>query len=413
MKLLCVIPSYWPAFQYGGPIASVHALNKAMAREGILISVFTTNVGLDGQVTVNAETDVEGVPVTYFSFNPYLEIFGGTGLQFSWLITESLKKNLPLFDAAYIVSVWNYPSMMAAYYCRKYRKPYVLSPRGLLYPETFNKKSWKKWPYYYLAAKRALQEAAAIHYTTEDEAEKTHAYLGLENRALVIPNGIDLSEFRDIPKNAELEKRYPSLAGKKVILFLGRISWKKGLDILVRAYARLLEERDDLHLLIVGQDQEGFGAKVKSWLEHYGIKYVEADRGCPADLSRAAAAKVTFTGMLVGREKLEAYAGSDLFVLPSYSENFGMTILEAMACGTPLVISNCVGIWREVEKNRAGLVVETDAESLREGIGRLLDHPELRQKSIENGKQMLTDYQSERVAQKMIRELESLAASAI
>ena len=233
-----MIPSYWPAFQYGGPIASVHSLNKAMAREGTNISVYTTNVGLDEQISVNRQTDVDGIPVIYFSFTRQLEILGATGWQFSWQMTTWLDRNVREFDIIYIVSIWNYPSLIAARLCRKYGKPYVVSPRGLLYPDTFRKKFWKKWPFYVLAVRRALRYAAAIHYTTEDEAEKTHAYLGLENRALVIPNGIDLSEFRVIPNEEDLKKRYPSLAGKKVILFLGRISWKKGLDILERTAAK-------------------------------------------------------------------------------------------------------------------------------------------------------------------------------
>jgi glycosyltransferase involved in cell wall biosynthesis len=355
MKLLCVVPSYSPAFQYGGPVASVHALNKALVAQGVDVSVYTTNVGLNGAVPVNKETELDGVSVTYFSFSPCFEFLGATGWQFSRGMAECLKTNLESFDVVYIVSIWNYPSAMAARYCRKRGKPYVVSPRGLLYPETLSKKFWKKWPYYRIAARSALQSAAAIHYTSEDEAEKTHSYLALKNRALVIPNGLDLDEFRQIPQRQELGQRYPSVEGKKVILFLGRISWKKGLDILVQGLAPLLQKRDDVHLLIVGHDDEGFGRKIKAWLDKAGIVHGESP-----DLreTRKNEAKVTFTGMLAGRDKLAAFAGSDVFVLPSYSENFGMTVLEAMACGTPVVVTNKVGISREVAKNHAGVVVD-------------------------------------------------------
>jgi glycosyltransferase involved in cell wall biosynthesis len=402
MKLLCVVPSYWPAFQYGGPVTSVHALNKAMAAQGVDISVYTTNAGLNGQVPINRATEVDGVSVTYFSFSPYLEFLGATGWQFSWRMTECLRTNINRFDLVYIVSIWNYPSIMAAHYCREYGKPYIVSPRGHLYPETVNKKGWKKWPYYYLAAKKPLESAAAIHYTTADEAEKTHPYLGLKQRFLVIPNGIDLREFQEIPAKQELCRLYPQLNGKKVILFLGRISWKKGLDIVVATYRKLIRERNDLHLLIAGHDHEGFGAQVKSLLEQSGIPYTD-ELGAPAHNPA-----VTFTGMLIGREKLAAYAGSDLLILPSYSENFGMTVLEAMACGTAVVISDGVGIAREVEKYRAGLVIERRTDKLYAGIRYLLAHPDSRQELVANGKQMAAAYRCETIAQNMIFELEKL-----
>jgi glycosyltransferase involved in cell wall biosynthesis len=226
----------------------------------------------------------------------------------------------------------------------------------VLYPYTIGKKAWKKWLCYKLVAKKDLQGAVAIHYTTEDEAEQCHSRLGLKNKAMVIPNGIDLTEFSNLPEPESLSNKYPVLRGKKVILFLSRINWKKGLDILSKAYGRLAKERDDVHLLIVGNDEGGYEKKVKGWLKDEGV----FDR-------------VTFTGILTGREKLEAYAGSDIFVLPSYSENFGMVVVEAMACGLPVVISNQVAIHREVKNANAGFIIQPNSKQLYEAMIRLLD----------------------------------------
>ena len=272
MKILCVVPSYWPAFRYGGPIASVHGLNKALVKKGIDVTVYTTNVGLDGKVPVNQEVNVDGVKVFYFAFTRFFEFLGATGWQFSLPMARALKKNLKDFDIVYIVAIWNYPIAAAAYYSRKYKKPYIIAPRGALYSYTVNKKSWKKWPYYHLIAKRDLKSAVAIHYTTDDEAEKCHSSLGLKNKAIVIPNGIDVSGLRDkdyglggnpdeVAKDTlhkarglgikSLRERYPILKNKKVILFLGRVHWIKGMDILVRAFSMIAKERDDVHLLIV------------------------------------------------------------------------------------------------------------------------------------------------------------------
>jgi len=350
MKILCVTPSYWPAFKFGGPIYSVHGLNKALVKKGIDVTVYTTNVGLDGNSTIQdtrytihdsqLEVELDGVKVTYFGFAKFLEFFGKAGWQFSMPITKALKKQLDHFDIVYIISVWNFPSAVAAYYCKKYRKPYIISPRGLLYPFTIGEKAFKKLLYYYLVGEVALKGAAAIHYTTDDEAGQCHSFLGLRNRSIVIPNGIDLSEFANLPMKESLRERYPALKDKKVILFLGRINWKKGLDILVRAYAKLARERNDVHLLIAGNDEENYGTKVKHWLKEYGLKYDDTSSSSqhlnistsiskPSILNLASCilhrdTRVTFTGMLMGKEKLEAYAGSDIFVLPSYSENFGI-----------------------------------------------------------------------------------------
>lgn len=386
MKLLCVSPSYRPAFQYGGPIASIHALNKALVKRGVGVTVYATNAGLDGKVPVNQEVDVDGVKVTYFGFVNFLEFIGRTGWQFSWQITNALKKTLKAFDLIHINAVWNYPAAVTAYYCRKYKKPYIIAPRGTLYPYTIGRNAWKKWPYYKLVAKRDLKGAAAIHYTTEDELEKCHSFLGLNNTAIIIPNGIDLSEFNVLPEKGKLRGRYPFLKAKKVVLFLGRIHWKKGLDLLAKAYGRLARERRDVHLLIVGSDEGGYEKKVRGWLEDESVLD-----------------QVTFTGMLNGKEKIEAFAGSDIFVLPSYSENFGMAVIEAMACRLPVVISNQVGVYRELQRAEAGLIVRLDSADLYSALIRLLDNGK---EALEIGKQgrklVEEQFAIEKVADRMI-----------
>jgi len=321
MKLLCVSPGYWPAFQYGGPIVSIHSLNKALVKKGVDVTVYTTNAGLNGKVQVNQEIDIEGVKVIYFDFARLFEFVGRTGWQISLTMTKALKENLEKFDVAHIHAIWNYSTGVTAYYCRKFSKPYIITPRGTIYPYTLAKKAWKKLPYFKLIARRDLQGAGAIHYTTEDELEKCHSLLGFRNKAVVVPNGVDLVEFNDLPPGEMLKDRYPELRNKKIILFLGRINWIKGLDILVQSFGMLKREKNDLHLLIVGNDENGYESKVRKWLMEEGV-----------------IDNVTFTGLLTGREKLEAYAGSDVFVLPSYSENFGMSVIEAMACGLPVII---------------------------------------------------------------------------
>ncbi len=392
MKLLCVIPNYWPAFQYGGTVAAMHCLNRALAKKGIQISVYTTDVGLEGKVAVNQEQDLEGVKVTYFSFTKLFGFTGTAGWQFSRRMARALKNNLQAFDAVFIVDIWNYPAAIAAHYSRTYKKPYILIPSGMLYPYAFSKKIWKKWPYYYLVVKRDLKHAALIQYTTEDEEKKTHPFLALKNKAVVIPNGIGLSEFSNLPGRKMLQDSYPYLKDKKIILFVGRLRWIKGLDILLKAYVLLAKERPDVHLLIAGNDVSGYGKKLRRWVKQAGMDY-----------------RVTFTGILNNQEKSTVYAGSDIFVLPSYSENFGMVAVEAMACGLPVIISNKVGIYKEVEQNKAGVVIDTNAPDLYRAIKILLENHGLREEiKVNAGKLVRENYDIDKVAGKMIRIYEEM-----
>ena len=387
MKILQIVPSYWPAKRFGGPIFSLFSLNKALVRKGVDLTVYTTNVGLGKDVPANEEISIEGIKVNYFNFVKYFEWLGPTGWQFSPVMENALKKNIKDFDLIYIVGVWNYPIAMAARCCLRYKKPYIISPRGMLYPFTMGRKLEKKSIYYNLVIKDILKSANAIHYTTEDEAEKCHTFLGLRKRKVVISNGIDLSEFSDLPLRSKLRERYPELRDKKIILFLGRIDRIKGLDILVKAYSIIAKKSNEAHLFIAGDGEGGYKERVEQEVINLGLQK-----------------RVTFSGFLNSKERLEAYMGSDIFILPSYSENFGLSAVEAMACALPVVISDRVGICREVKDKNSGIIVETNAESVYHGLKKLLEDEGLRKELSENGKLIVREYYDiDKVADKMIK----------
>ena len=176
MKILCVIPSYFPAIQYRGPIISMHYLNKELVRKGIDLTVYTTNVGIEKKVRTGEKLEVDGVEVFYFPYIKLFEFLGETGWQFSPKLTLALKENLNNFDIIHIVAIWNYPTTSASYYARYYKKPYIITPHGALYPYTFGKKFFKKWIYYNLIIKRDIRGAKLVRFTTEDEAEKCNFF---------------------------------------------------------------------------------------------------------------------------------------------------------------------------------------------------------------------------------------------
>ena len=176
---------------------------------------------------------------------------------------------------------------------------------------------------------------------------------------LVVPLGIDLAEFASMPAPGRFRARYPEIGDKPFILFFGRVNFKKGLDILAKAFGVVARRRPDVHLVIAGPDNEGWGARVRTWLSEEGVL-----------------GRTTFTGMLLGPDKLAVLRDASLFVLPSYSENFGLAVIEAMAAGLPVIISDQVNIWREVEAGRAGRVIPCDPGALADQILELLANPD-------------------------------------
>ena len=388
MKVLCVVASYWPAVQFGGLVYAAHGLNKALVERGVDVTVYTTDVGLRGKVPVTHEVDLDGVRVVYFPFSPLLEVFAGTGWQFSLPLTAALKENVRRFDVVHIAGIWNYPTAAASHYARRYRVPYVIQPAGSLYPYSIRGKGWKKRPYYLLVSRRDIRRAAALQYVSADERDTCHSAHRLRSRAIVLPSGMDAPR---LPGKEQLRDRHPELRDKKIILFLGRVHRIKGLDVLARAYGRLARERGDVHLLIVGPDEGGHEATIRRLLGREG-----------------AGDRVTFTGLLHGEEKWEALAGSDLFVLPSSSEGFSVAILEALACGLPVIISpECH--FPEVAERGAGLVTPAEVDPLTAAIRSLLDSRELRRSMGENGRRLVREqYAWDSIARQMIGEYEKI-----
>jgi len=221
---------------------------------------------------------------------------------------------------------------------------------------------------------RNIKGASAIHFTTDEEMELAKPHI-FSTPGVVVPNGLNLKDYADLPPLGSFRDRYPSLSGKKIILFLGRINFKKGFDILVPAFAKVFKTFTDIHLVIAGPDNDGYGQKVKGWLEEYNLTN-----------------NATFTGMLRGRGKLAAFRDAEMFVLPSYTENFGISVLEAMACGVPVVISDKVNIWREVKNGNAGLVVSTKADDFAESMEKLLLDSDLGKKMGQRGQYLVKQY---------------------
>ncbi len=242
MKILHVTPSYYPAFKYGGPIESVHLLNKALIKKGIQVDVLTTKAGLDGEQNIgcNDWVDVSGVRVKYF---PYCL---GDNYNFSLNLFLSLLKGVKNYKLIHISYVWNFPVLAGGIAASLFEVPYLISPRGTLCKEAIEIKSKQiKKLYFSLISKHYVNSANGIHFTSEDEKRNVVDYLNIKSKSYIVPNGIDLSEYENLPDKNQFKLKYPILSGKKYILFLGRINKKKGLDILVDSFKLLSKESED------------------------------------------------------------------------------------------------------------------------------------------------------------------------
>lgn len=333
------------------------------------MAIYTTNIDGSGELDVPLGTSLErdGVEICYFPVQvPRYYVF-------SLPLARALKVAIPQYDLVHIHSLYLFPSTAAAYYCRHYSVPYLVRPHGTLDPYLFRRHRGRKWIYERLFEWRNLNKAAAIHFTTIEEQELTRS-LGLKAPSVVVPLGVNLRDYEDRIPCGVLRDSYPEIRSKKVILFLSRLNFKKGLDLLVKAFGQIARQRDDVQLVLAGPDDDGYGAQVRQWLE-----------------AEKVLGKCTFTGMLLGREKLAALRDADVFVLPSYSENFGIAVAEAMACGLPVLISNKVNIWREVAEARAGLVVNCDAEEVSNALLTLLDDSLLRKDMGQRGRRLVAE----------------------
>ncbi|WP_372368483.1 glycosyltransferase [Candidatus Uabimicrobium sp. HlEnr_7] len=368
LRILHVSPSYYPAFSYGGPIHSVHLLNKNLVKLGVHVDVITSNAGLkDQDITLYKWQNIDNVRVMYCKY------YGYHHFTFSPRMFYHLLRMVKNYDLIHITAVWNFPVVAASIACRVHNVPYVISPRGTIYAQTLLKKSrYIKKLYYHLIAKSCLNKSAALHFTTQDEQQKVQHFLRLKAKNFVIANGIDLKDFTTT--NYDFSLNYLGDSSAKYILFLSRINWKKGLDLLLPAYAEFCKEHSQIFLVIAGPDENNYVQYLHELLDKHNIEK-----------------QVIFTGLITGEKKLAAYQQALCFVLPSYSENFGMVAIEALACNTPIIISNRVGIYLDIQQHNAGFICDINSPSVLQQLKVLWNNKELASQTATRGRNLVNN----------------------
>lgn len=350
MRLLHVVPTYVPAWRYGGPIKSVHGLCRALARRGHEVTVATTSVDGDGEsdVPLDRAVDLDGVRVRYFRAAFPRRIYRSPAMA------AFLEEAIASHDVVHLHSVFLWPTSAAARIARRRLVPYFLSPRGMLVRDlvetrsTLAKRAWIA-----LFERRNVEAAAAIHATSALEAAELAAFGFRLPPVIEIPNGIDAPE-------QEARGPAPAVPGdlpSAFVLFVGRINWKKGLESLLQALVSATEVR----LVLAGNDEDGYRARLEALAERLGVR----DR-------------VRYVGFVDGPAKDALMRRATAVVLTSRSENFGNALLEAMAIGTPVVTTPAVGLAQIVARARCGLVVPGDAPSIASALQRICGDAALR-----------------------------------
>jgi len=283
---------------------------------------------------------------------------GTSSYRYSRNLLPWLRQNGGNYDRVIVNGIWQYLSFAA---WRRYAGssvPYYVFPHGMLDPwfkKTFPLKHVKKWLYWPWAEYRVLRDAAAVIFTSEEERLLARESFWLYRaREQVSPLGVEAAAVSPAAKS-EFLARYPELQNTRNFLFLGRLHPKKGCDILLEAFARI-RSSEPTALILAGPDQVGWGAALRSGAARLNL-----------------GERVVFTGMLRGAMKQGAFATAGAFVLPSHQENFGIAVVEALAAGVPVLISNQVNIWREVEADGAGYIEPDDIAGTTRLLQRWID----------------------------------------
>jgi len=322
---------------------------------------------------------------------------GTAALALPWLVnsprlSRMLREAVERSDVVHIHGLWEVVCKTAASLARKRGTPFVLTPHGLLHPWSLSQKPIKKKIALALGVRKMLETAAFVHSLNDAEGEFVRRVASVR-RCEVIGNGVDLSEVDGRPPRGAFRRAHERIGGRPTVLFLGRLHYMKGVDLLIEAFIHLRSEIPEALLVIVGPD----GGELSRLL----------DRAGQAGIGDS----VMYTGPLYGNDKYAAIADANCFVLPSRREGFSVAILEAMACGTPVVISkDC--FFPEAAERGAAVCVGLDARELASALVSVLSDESLQERMGKSGRELVIEkYTWTRIAARMIEAYRAAGAN--
>jgi glycosyltransferase involved in cell wall biosynthesis len=365
MRILNVTETYAPFLEFGGPPVKVRALSEGLARRGHQVTVITADWGLEKRLQEQEEKiTAERSPFGWRrEENGVQAIYVPTWLRYrsvSWnpAVKRYCRARLQNFDVVHIFGLYDLLGPAVAAASRKRSLPFVLEPIGMFVPIVRN--LWLKRMYHAVWGKRLLEGASAVIATSEQEAEELVAGGVPRRRVVLRRNGVEAPA--SWPARGTFRRVHGISDDVKLVLFLGRLSVKKSPDLLLQAFGELYRRSAGIPLLLAfaGPDEGGVQARLDQMALQLGVR-----------------SRVQFVGPVFGEAKWAAYRDADVFVLPSQNENFGNTAAEAVAAGTPVIVTEQCGI-APLLADEAGLVVRHDTAALSRALERILSETELR-----------------------------------
>jgi len=342
MKILHIVSSANP--RDGGPIEGIKQRALVLTAMGHQIEIATLDDPSDPWISdISQKTYALGPSNGSYRFCPNL---------LPWL-TENHKN----YDSCFVHGAWQYHDIGSWKALHNTSTPYFVFTHGMLDPwfqRQYPLKHLKKSIYWLYAEHKVLRDAAAVCFTSEDEKilarRSFRPYRVVEE---VVAYGTNAPTGDADAQKEAFRQICPETAGKSIYLFLSRIHEKKGCDLLIQAFAKFASQIPDIHLVMAGPDKTELKPTLQKLANDLGI-----------------GDKISWPGMLSGEVKWGAFRSAEVFSLPSHQENFGIAVVEAMACGCPVLISNKVNIWREIEADGAGIVENDDLAGAERMLGR-------------------------------------------
>ncbi len=316
----------------GGPARSVTSLSRFLNSNGIDSHILTQNYD-----NLGAQVGGTNLSFTSIEAGTLAKKFKGYSKEYA----GKLNKIVASFDLIHSHGLWMYPNYCARCFAKKYSRPLVVSPRGMLDRWALNQSKVLKKIAWSLYEKNNLKSANVLHATSNAEYSGIRS-LGLTNPVAILPNGIDLDS---VHTECSFEMRERN--GKNIILFISRIHEKKGLDLLVESWAALSTYHQKWQIILAGPvDDKGYKESLEKKVHDRGL-----------------AASMLFVGNVEGEDKNDLYNSAKIMVLPSFSENFGIVVLEALAFGVPVITTKFTP-WEEIENHDCGWWIELGGDEL-------------------------------------------------
>jgi glycosyltransferase involved in cell wall biosynthesis len=370
INILVLSSFFAPAWAYGGPPKVLYDISKRLVERGHRVTVFTTNAFEADRVSEKKYDVLEGIDVRYLK-NLSNWLAWNQKIFLPLELRNVLRNEMQNFDCAIFQGFRNYPNFLGYRQAGKTKIPYILLPYGQLQKAKGTKKLVKQ-VFDLSFGYDILNNASRLVAQNFHEKEECLRLGVPEEKVDVIPLGIDMREFRDLPEKGILKSRLGAENGEEVVLFLGRIHRHKGLDVLLQALSAL-RRKHNLKFAIVGRD-DGYLSSLNKLISSLGMNAI-----------------TSFLGPLYGRDRISAYVDADVFVIcSSIYEETPLAALEACAAGTPVIVTKQASIpW--LEEYEAGLTVDCNVDAVKDALGLLLENDDFRRKSGRNARRLIED----------------------